>query len=386
MKKYFIGAAALLAFTACSNDETVDLNQDGNVISFAVTANNPSRAITSEVFNNAALPESFTVCAAHGTKTYFENETFTGAAGVYKSEHTHYWPSTGDVTFLAFRNNLSGTFHWEPNAPSTITDFTIPANASAQKDFIYAFTKKPKTPTGQTTLNFRHGLAQVVFKAKVTNPNLFVEIEGVSVCNAKNTGTFTFPFTGVTDDNHQDATEGAFDFTAGTQGTWSAQSGKVNYTLAFTSVGIKNTETKNLTAHDAARETDANTLLLLPQKTDKWDLTAPKPADQDGAYFLVKCKIRNVAAPNASDDKGGVTADDTYLWGTSTLAKDAAVPAAFNWEQGKKYVITFVFGDGNGGYNPNPGGSNPEPVLVPISFNVTVDDFAKVADQEVEMK
>ena len=386
MKKYFIGAAALLAFTACSNDETVDLNQDGNVISFAVTANNPSRAVTSEVFNNAKKPESFTVYAAHGDKTYFTNETFTkDASDNYKSENTHYWPSTGNVTFLAFRNNL-GTFHWLPNAASTITNFTIDDNASEQKDFIYAFTKQAKTATGQTTLNFRHGLAQVVFKAKVTNPNLFVEIEGVSVCNAKNTGTFTFPFTGVTDDNHQDATEGAFDFTAGTQGTWSAQSGKVNYTLAFTSVGIKNTETKNLTAKDA-RETDANTLLLLPQNTSAWAVTGSsvtvKPADQNGAYFLVKCKIRNVANPSS-----GVTDQDVYLWGTKDEAQNVAVPAEFNWVQGKKYIITFVFGkDGNGGYNPDPTtpGTKPEPVLVPISFTITVDDFAKV-EEDVEMK
>lgn len=393
MKKYFIGAAALLAFTACSNDETVDLNQDGNVISFAVTANNPSRAVTSEVFNNAKKPESFTVYAAHGDKTYFTNETFTkDASDNYTSAATHYWPSTGEVSFLAFRNNF-GNLTWNPDAASSISNFTIPANASDQKDFIYAFTKKAKTATGQTTLNFRHGLAQVVFKAKVTNPNLFVEIEGVSVCNAKNTGTFTFPFTGVTDDNHQDATEGAFDFTAGTQGTWSAQSGKVNYTLAFPNVKIANGHTENLTAHDAARETDVNTLLLLPQNTTAWAVTGGpgspvtvKPADQNGAYFLVKCKIRNVASPSATDPNGGVTADDVYLWGTKDEAQNVAVPATFNWLQGKKYIITFVFGNGNGGYNPDPTtpGTEPEPVLVPISFTITVDDFAKV-ESEVEM-
>ena len=372
MKKYFLGAAALLALTACSNDETVDLNQDGNVISFAVTANNPSRAAAGEVFNNAAKPANFTVYAAHGGQTYFENETFTGDAGVYKSANTHYWPSTGDVTFLAFRNNL-GTFNWNANVASTITGFTIPANASDQKDFIYAFTRKAKTATGQTTLNFRHGLAQVVFKAQVTNPNLYVEIEGVSVCNAKNKGTFTFPFAGVTDTNHEDEDEDAFTFDGNTQGVWSAQTGKVNYDLTFASVGIANTQTKNLTAIDANRTTDANTLLLLPQNTSKWTVGAhgTTPAAQDGAYFLVKCKIRNVR-----DTATGVQADDVYLWGTALAAADVAVPADFNWEQGKKYVITFVFGNGNGGYDPD----NSDPVLVPISFTITVDDFAKVTE------
>ena len=400
MKKYFIGAAALLAFTACSNDETVDLNQDGNVISFAVTANNPSRAADKEVFCNNALPGDFKVYAAYNNATYFTDETFSngGSGSSYKSTKTHYWPAVdGDkkVTFVAFRNagdNLSTNFIWNPAAPSTLS-YTVPATAATQTDFIYAVTNSQRPTGGQVGLNFRHGLAQVVFKAKVTNPSLYVEIEGVSVCNAKNTGTFTFPFANNTDtkfeDHNESTTFPASDFY---QGTWSGQSGKVDYTLSFTSVGVKNGATVDLThitsATQPADKFDAKTLLLLPQTTSAWVPAsgAATPSGQNGAYFLVKCKIRNVAAPNASDNKGGVTADDTYLWGTSTLAKDAAVPAAFNWEQGKKYVITFVFGDGNGGYNPNPGGSNPEPVLVPISFNVTVDDFAKVADQEVEMK
>lgn len=384
MKKYFLGAAALLALTACSNDETVDLNQDGNVISFAVTANNPSRAADGQVFNYLAKPGSFTVYAAYNGKTYFQNETFTGAAGVYTSTQPHYWPNTGSdpVTFLAFRNNL-GTFNWNANAASTITGFTIPANASDQKDFIYAFTKKEKTANGQTTLNFRHGLAQVVFKAKVTNPNLYVEIAGVSVCNAKNTGTFTFPFDNETNDNHVSESEAGFEFDADTQGSWTAQGGKTNYVLTFDNVKIANGETKQLTAKVAARATDANTLLLLPQTTAAWAVTGAsvqrKPASQNGAYFLVKCKIRNVA-------NGTVADDDVYLWGSSSEFKDVAVPASFNWQQGKKYIITFEFGNGNGGYNPEPSTPTPDPVLVPISFNITVDDFAKGNDQTVEMK
>ncbi len=386
MKKYFLGAAALLALTACSNDETVDLNQDGNVISFAVTANNPSRAATGEVFNNNALPTDFTVYAAYAGHTYFQNETFTrqGATSNYNSANTHYWPAVDGikkVTFVAFRNagdNLSTNFNWKPDDASTLS-YTVPATAAEQTDFIYAVTNSQRPTGGQVGLNFRHALAQVVFKAKVTNPNLFVEIAGVSVCNAKNTGIFTFPFANVTDTNHEDDQEGAFTFDdTYTQGSWSAQTGKVNYVLSFGKVDIANGHTENLTAYDQPRKTDANTLLLLPQNTAAWNLTSGKPASQDGAYFLVKCRIRNVANGTSVD-----TARDVYLWGSNTEYKEVAIPATFNWEQGKKYIITFVFGNGNGGYNPEP--DTPEPVLVPISFTVSVDDFATVSE-EVKME
>ncbi|MDY5118466.1 MAG: hypothetical protein SPE65_00585, partial [Muribaculaceae bacterium] len=53
------------------------------------------------------------------------------------------------------------------------------------------------------------------------------------------------------------------------------------------------------------------------------------------------------------------------------------------WEQGKRYVYTFVFTtDGNGGSDPSTG----DPVLTPITLDVTVDDFVDGnADKDVDM-
>jgi hypothetical protein len=68
----------------------------------------------------------------------------------------------------------------------------------------------------------------------------------------------------------------------------------------------------------------------------------------------------------------------------------AVIPVSFDWEPGKKYIYTFVFGEGNGGYE---GGEDPDsptpgvdPVLTPITYTVTVDDFQKGYDKDVEMK
>ena len=46
------------------------------------------------------------------------------------------------------------------------------------------------------------------------------------------------------------------------------------------------------------------------------------------------------------------------------------------WKQGKRYIYTLIFGEG-GGFNPDPDPENPEPVLVPITFDVTVDEFVE---------
>ena len=77
------------------------------------------------------------------------------------------------------------------------------------------------------------------------------------------------------------------------------------------------------------------------------------------------------------------------MWGKENagtyVAKELAIPADFTWEQGKKYIYTFVFGKGNGGYDPDPDPSDPAtPVLVPITFDITVDDFIPVPGTEIE--
>ena len=57
------------------------------------------------------------------------------------------------------------------------------------------------------------------------------------------------------------------------------------------------------------------------------------------------------------------------------------------WMQGKKYIYTLIFGEG-GGYKPEPDPDDPdkpEPVLVPITFNVTVDAFQDGGSYNIDM-
>ena len=121
----------------------------------------------------------------------------------------------------------------------------------------------------------------------------------------------------------------------------------------------------------------------MPQKIEGWDISGDNTqtgADSRGTYFLVSCKIYNVSG----DSK-------LLVW----PAKDEyrAIPATdITWKQGQKYVYTFIFGEG-GGYvpptdstDPNRDPEDPEtpgpgdPILVPVSFEVTVDDFQQGND------
>ena len=239
--------------------------------------------------------------------------------------------------------------------------------------------------------------SQIVFQAKNTNANLYVEIAGVSVANVGGTNTFTFPSanteTNIVD--HDENADGVYDGEFGSSinydaswGSWATLTqGKQQYNVDFTKIAVKGNNTLvSLTTANDAGEYNSNAMLLLPQKTTAWvpkDNPLPGAAGNTGSYLLVDCAIFNVAGTDY-DAEG-----DVCLWGkpqgSGWTTKELAIPVAFDWQQGKKYVYTLVFGEGNGGYNPDPEDpDHPDPVLVPITFEITVDDFELVDGGEIE--
>ncbi len=378
MNKFFLGAIGLLALASCSNDDLINANHDGDEIAFNVVTNPVSRA--NDVYCNNNKPPQFTVWATHNNAQYIDGDNIVFNTATSKWENTtgnRYWPD-GNVTFFAHHN--AGTAFKYNNGSPIIENFTVAADVANQTDLIYAVkTQSRPTEGNQVTLNFRHALSQIVFQAKNTNQNLYVEISGVSVCKVKNNNTFTYP-TADTDNNiaHPNGTMGEYDTSWGTWGN--AATGSEKYSVNFAPVElVGNTEAtaKSLTVTpDAGKEFNSNAMLLLPQTSTAWDAkdTTTKPGDQDNTYFLVKCQIWNVAGDAVDKSK------DVCLWGKDG-AKDVAIPVALDWKQGKKYIYTFVFGDGNGGYDPE----GPNPVLLPITFNVTVDEFVPVENQNIDM-
>lgn len=367
MKKILFSAAMALVLVSCSRDEVIEINRDSDEIRFGVVTDAATRA--ADVYCNNNLPGAFTVYANHNGKTYIdgdliqkENNAWVNKTGV------RYWPE-GNVSFYAHVNGTG--FTWASGGVPTIEDYTVPTAVADQKDLLYAVKTQSE---GQVTLNFRHALSQIVFQAKNTNANLYVEIDGVTICNLGNVNTFTYP-TANTDDNIINHDGKGETTTTGAWGTWvNLTGGNTDYPVKFTAVPVPgDNDVKSLTnTNDTNKEFSSNAMLLLPQTTTAWDTTTKPSADtQTGSYFLVDCKIWNVAGDAYADS-------DVVLW-----EGPAAIPVAFDWEQGKKYIYTFVFGDGNGGYDPNP--DDPTPVLLPITFNVTVDDFVPVENQDVVM-
>lgn len=408
MKKLFLLAWPIaLAAVSCSNEEVVSVNNDANEIKFAVVSENATRA--QNLFCNINKPTNFHVWASVGdgaaAKQYFKNASYTynGTAFVIDGTDLRYWPTesvpvdffavteettkaVADPASDAVYNDWSTGFTWNITSASTIDWTTSSTDATAQTDLLYAYTRKKRSEAtkGTVNINFRHALAQIVFAAKNTNKTIDVEIDQVEVVNIAETGQFTMPYgaENVTDGNVDKHKTPAGTYPSAGVGSWNIQdltkntSANQTYTTTQWTPATKVTSDPILLTDDVLTTDDHNkferSLLLIPQKTTAWNKTG-KPAAQTGSYFRVWCRIKNVS--------GAVDGADLYLWGSDAATVAVNIPFDANWEPGKKYIYTFSF-DGNttGGYD-----ENGDPVLIPISFKVTVDDFVKV-DKNVDMK
>ena len=382
---------------ACSKDEVAEVNRDGDEITFNVVANSASRA--ANVYCNNNNPGAFVVSAISGGASYIDGDDIAYVDNKWVNQDgVRYWPEEDAVDFYAHVNGGTN-YKWavtDGKASAKFEDFEVKDKAAEQVDLLYAVKTGETKGDDAVVLNFRHALSQVVFQAKNTNKNMYVEIAGVTVCNLVGKNTFTFP-SASTDGNivNHDGNMTEVPSAAANWGTWAELTtpGAEDYEVTFANVPVKgNSEIVALTTADDATkngEYNSNTLLLLPQDTKPWEPSTiyPQPGmeGQTGSYFLVKCMIFNVA-----DGSGEADANDKCIWGDKVDEKwvpaNVAIPVDINWEQGKKYIYTFVFGDGNGGYDPEDPDPDPDPVLIPITFEITVDDFVTVGPEDINME
>lgn len=395
MKKFILAVPALLALAAVSCTKSEVLESNDGEIRFNVVANNATKA--DAIYCNNNKPSEFTVYAESSDgKTYINGDKITstddGKTWVNESG-TRFWPNDLSLDFYAVVN---GDITWNveaETAPASIVDFEVPTDVAAQKDLLYAVkTDQAKTDGADkmdaVALNFRHALSQIVFNAKNTNENLYVEVSGVSIVNVANKNTFAFPIANtdnnIEDDNHDGSYDYTINYEDGSWGKWNTlTSGATVYPVNFKTVKVEGNNTLvDLTTNK--NEYSTNALLMLPQTSTAWNpVTVPSPGlvgnASNGSYFLVNCAIYNVSGDSFDPEV------DTPLWASQAGHKQVAIPMTINWEQGKKYIYTFIFGEG-GGYIPDPDPDpDPDPVLIPVTFKVTVDDFVEVPATDVEM-
>lgn len=358
-----------VVLSGCSQEEVVSIRQEG--ICYSVFAMNQTRAADSYCNNN--LPPSFNVWAQiPGGNLYIDNDEIKrNDAGVWVDVNgTRYWPEGKTLNFFAHVNG-GDNFKFNDGNP-TFDNFVVNGDVSDQLDLMYAVNKGENgdgvgNNGAPVSLNFRHALSQVCFKAKNSTKNLDITIKSVAVGHLTDGGTYSFP-AGNTDKNivdggHDNINEGLQN---GNRGVWTLNTTYDKVYTTYTDVpgGVlmetsETPETVNLTVPTVGHQSGwKNVLTLMPQTVAAWN-PENKGTDYNGAYFLIDVDM--------VDDESDVTIHSGQL----------ALPVSIDWKEGYRYIYTFIFGEGtNGGYNPDP--ENPKPILSAISYTLTVDDFIPV--------
>ena len=378
-KYLLVTALSAAALTACNNDEVLEVNQ-GRGISFQVATEAATRAAATTTNSiDEFMVWGFT--QEEPAKTLMEDLSVSKTESDWTYTGTIFWPAA-PVNFYSISPKpvsdkvSKGTVSITSNEQK-ITGFTVNTDQSQQVDLLYAVNKEEKKESHETepvSINFRHALSQIVFKAKNTNENLKVIVKGVKIANIKKAGNFTYPSQSTTTQN----TSESGSIVADTQGQWDNVT--TEQTFAAGMSGEVTLEGKVETALDlTSKENEVYTgaLFMIPQALTPWDpeATGALNTTNKGVYFLVDCQILSG------------TNKDIQVWPSDPKVQyaEVAIPASqLTWEQGKKYIYTFTFGKG-GGYVPGEK-PDPDPTLIGIDFDVTVDEFKDGGEQGINME
>ena len=368
---------ASLSFTGCADEDiTGGISDDGNSISYGVSLiGNHTRALgltsTNYIDNLPNMqvfayyhPNASGFGATPGTQYVGADGsgiTVTNNDGVWKEDaaNTAYWPAeTAPLNFQAIAPASDGSFtvtnSVSDNLAHMVANVTVPTANADQKDILMANEDgvTQSTHGRSVQLDFKHVLSQVRFKVQTASKQLSGDIEAISLCNIKSTGSVGYHAA-------DDVTDGENAWKKVVLGTTVSDDAVASYAIgmgdgSFGTAQFGAGNAKDMTAADGS-------LLMLPQTTEKWatvDGSAVTVAAADAAkntYIKISCKIKN---------------GNTYLVGSDESFGEVYIPFAASWTMGKKYVYTINIGTGTGGFDVNG-----KPLIQPISYSVDVDEW-----------
>ncbi len=358
------GTIALM-LSSCSADIPVANNTSDGAITYSVTTANQTRAAHSYESNN--LPDKFRVWATLGDKIYINGDLITkqsdtGNTYVSDPNNTRYWPANDNhLSFYAVvdgstpeesaaetagaeTNSSSFTFN-QNKTEASVNNYSINHEATSQLDLMYAVAKDVASDN-VVSLNFRHALSQICFKAQNENAHLRIIIKSITVGNIVNSGTYKLP---------SQTTDNSNDNNSGTHGSWQLSSETDNYTITFDNgIILDGQKTVDLTTEDITKR-----LNLLPQKRG-----ANTTDETVSPSLRLNLIIDN---KNAASDGYTQVFPKTESSNTNTTAAEPRtdrtgedVTIAFNpdWEEGNRYIYTLKIKHQN-----------------EIKYTATIDDF-----------
>ena len=356
-KAFYMMAAAAIALSSCSSEETTDVAKS-SAITFRPTVGLNSRGAELKTENLQKMWVSAfynkKANAEYGT-AYFTNAEFTRGTeinGFIDPTSTLTWQKDRSYKFVAISPAVT---EWSTETPTISLDevkFTNVTPASAiknQKDLILGTVEGSENNSNDiagVTLNLDHVLSQIKIQVKNQNPSLEYHIKGIRIASVHKSGTYIHS----------------------TQ-KWTDLGDKTKYEVIFDApikleTGATPTDLTDKLAVAPATDCGA---MLVPQTFDAWGGTKDKSGDNydNGAYISLLLNVKNKVTGKYMYPAGAGAAGDCG-WAAVAIPVSTQGAAKPEWSKGNKYIYTLDLSKGCGKVDPvNPEEKDDNPIVKP---------------------
>lgn len=343
-KAFYMMAAAAIALSSCSSEETTDVAKS-STITFRTTVGLNSRGaeLTSDNLQEMWVSAFY---QSNG-KSYFDDQKFTKETGTstFIPESPQYWQEGRTYKFVAISPEKT-TWPVTPTITKdqvTCTDLAPATTITDQKDLIIGAVDATSANhnTNGVALTLNHILSQIQIKVKSDNEHIVYRIKGIRIVNvAKNKGTLTY----TTTDN---------------KANWDLNAGqKVTYSYTFPQPIVLDGKTDGV--KEAVLTGDNGGAMIIPQSFTPWD--GNKVTDQapynEGTYISLLLNVKAVKGTGYMYP-AAAQGENSYGWVA------VAVPNT-EWQIGNKYIYTLDMSTGCGKVDPVDPEEDPKnPVVKP---------------------
>ena len=368
-KAFYMMAAAAIALSSCSSEETTDVAKSSSItFRTSVGLNSRGAELTTDNLKEMWVSAFY---QSNG-QSYFEDQKFTKETGTGTStfipEAPQYWQEGRTYKFVAISPEKT-TWPVTPTIAKdkvTCTDLAPVTTITEQKDLIIGAVDATSANhnTNGVDLTLNHILSQIQIKVKSDNEHIVYRIKGIRIVNvAKDKGTLTYSTT----DN---------------KANWDLNTGqKVTYSYTFPQPIVLDGKTDGV--KEAVLTGDKGGAMIIPQTFTAWDgnkVTDLAPYN-GGTYISLLLNVKAVKGTGYMYP-AGAQGENSYGWVA------VAVPNT-EWQIGNKYIYTLDMSTGCGKVDPVDPEENPgNPIVKPgvdgnpgkgenifgdvIKFNVTV--------------
>lgn len=354
-KAFYMMAAAAIALSSCSSEETTDVAKSSN-ITFRSAVGFNTRGIEMTNSDGYKMTKMTVSAFDESGAEFFKNYVFTESNGEFISSEHPSWPNHGSLNFVAYSHSGGD---WTGAAPvlkkdgATIAAFSPKSEIGEQLDVVFAqgTGNKASHEANGLLLNFDHILSQIKIKAKHSSDTYTYQVKGIRIAYVGGSADYTF------NPAKTDATKH----------TWTVLAAKnVVYEKVFDqAVTLTKDATVDLTDKCNA-DGKVGGAMLIPQTLTVWngtDVATNKTDDFSGKAYI--SLLINVKRGATSIYPSGDTDGSKFGWAAVAIPADADQTTA-SWVAGNKYIYTLNLTNGCGQVDPvdpgtdvNPGGADP---------------------------